>query len=68
VVLANPPYYAQLAIARLFIERGKRCLKPGGRFYLVTRQVDHVFEIMEEVFGPVQGEERRGYVVFPGSV
>ena len=68
VVLANPPYYAQLAIARLFIERGKRCLKPGGRFYVVTRQVDHVFEIMEDVFGPVQGEERRGYVVFPGSV
>jgi 16S rRNA (guanine1207-N2)-methyltransferase len=65
VVLANPPYYAQLGIARLFIEHGRRCLKPGGRFYLVTRQVEQVFEIMEEVFGPVQGEERRGYVVFP---
>lgn len=68
VVLANPPYYAHLAIARLFIEAGKRCLKRGGRFYVVTRQVDHVFEIMEQTFGPVQGEERRGYVVFPGTV
>jgi 16S rRNA G1207 methylase RsmC len=68
VVLANPPYYAQLAVARLFIEHGRRCLKRGGRFYLVTKQVDHVFEIMEEFFGPVQGEARRGYVVFPGTV
>ncbi len=68
VVLANPPYYAQLAVVRLFIEQGKRCLKRGGRFYLVTRQVDHVYEIMEEFFGPVQGEARRGYVVFPGTL
>ena len=65
VVLANPPYYAQLAVARLFIEQGKRCLKPGGRLYVVTRQVDRVYEIMEEHFGPIQGEERRGYVIFP---
>jgi 23S rRNA (guanine1835-N2)-methyltransferase len=68
VVLANPPYYAQLAIARLFIEHGKRCLKAGGRFYLVSRQVEQVYRIMEECFGPVEGEERRGYVVFRGSV
>jgi 23S rRNA (guanine1835-N2)-methyltransferase len=67
VVLANPPYFAQLAVARLFIEQGKRCLKPGGRFYVVTRQVDRVFEIMEEFFGPIQGEERRGYVIFPAT-
>jgi 16S rRNA (guanine1207-N2)-methyltransferase len=66
-VLANPPYYAQLAIARLFIERGRNCLKPDGRFYLVTRQVDRVYEIMNEYFGPVEGEERRGYVVFRGT-
>jgi 23S rRNA (guanine1835-N2)-methyltransferase len=63
-VLANPPYYAQLTVARLFIEAGKRCLRPGGRFFLVTRQVEGVYALMEEVFGPVQGVERRGYVVF----
>ena len=68
LVLANPPYYAQLAIARLFIERGKKALKPGGRFFLVTRMVEQVYEIMEEVFGPVDGVERRGYVVFKGKV
>ncbi|MCI0641296.1 MAG: methyltransferase [Gemmataceae bacterium] len=64
VVLANPPYFAQLSIARLFFEQGKRCLKPGGRFYLVTRQVEQVAELMQEVFGTAEGEERRGYVVF----
>jgi 16S rRNA (guanine1207-N2)-methyltransferase len=68
VVLANPPYYAQLAITRLFIESGKRCLKPCGRFYLVTRQVERVYGLMEEFFGPVEGEERRGYVVFRARV
>jgi 23S rRNA (guanine1835-N2)-methyltransferase len=68
VVLANPPYYAQLGIARLFIEKAKRSLKPGGRLYLVTKQVDAVHEIMEEFFGQVGGEERRGYVVFTGKV
>ncbi|MCI0376548.1 MAG: methyltransferase [Gemmataceae bacterium] len=64
VVLANPPYFAQLSIARLFVEQGKRCLKPGGRFYLVTRQVEQVAELMQDVFGTAEGEERRGYVVF----
>jgi 16S rRNA (guanine1207-N2)-methyltransferase len=66
LVLANPPYFAQLSIARLFIEQGKRCLKPGGDFFLVTRQVDKVHALMEEVFGAVDGVERRGYVIFHG--
>lgn len=67
LVLANPPYYAQLTITRLFIEQGKRCLKRGGRFFLVTRMVEQVYEIMEEVFGEVEGVERRGYVIFAAT-
>jgi 16S rRNA G966 N2-methylase RsmD len=64
VVLANPPYYAQLSIARLFIERGKTLLKPGGRFYLVTKMLEQVAEIMGECFGESEIFERRGYFVF----
>ncbi len=64
VVLANPPYYAQLSIARLFIERGKALLKPGGRFYLVTKMLEQVAAIMEEVFGEAEVFERRGYFLF----
>jgi 23S rRNA (guanine1835-N2)-methyltransferase len=63
VVLANPPYYAQQAIARLFIERAHDCLRPAGRLFLVTRQADQVGPIVAEVFGPAEVVERRGYFV-----
>jgi 16S rRNA (guanine1207-N2)-methyltransferase len=63
VVLANPPYYAQDTIARLFIDRGQELLRPGGRFYLVTKRPDQVGPIVAEAFGPTEPVERRGYVV-----
>jgi 23S rRNA (guanine1835-N2)-methyltransferase len=63
VALANPPYYAQSAIAELFIERCLACLRPGGRFYLVTKQADQVGPMVAERFGQTEAVERRGYVV-----
>jgi 23S rRNA (guanine1835-N2)-methyltransferase len=64
VVLANPPYFAQSAIAGLFIEHGRRLLRQGGRFYLVTKQAAQVGQMIADAFGEVEGVERRGYVVF----
>jgi 16S rRNA (guanine1207-N2)-methyltransferase len=64
VALANPPYFAQMTIAALFIQRGKLCLKPGGRFFLVTKQTEHITPLMEEAFGDVEAVENRGYVVY----
>jgi 16S rRNA (guanine1207-N2)-methyltransferase len=64
VVLANPPYFAQMTIAGLFIQRGKRGLKPGGRFFLVTKQVEHVDPLMQEAFGEVEAVENRGYIIY----
>jgi 16S rRNA (guanine1207-N2)-methyltransferase len=63
VVLANPPYYAQQAIARLFIERAHDCLRPDGRLFLVTKQADQVGPMVAEVFGPAEVVERRGYII-----
>jgi 16S rRNA (guanine1207-N2)-methyltransferase len=63
VALANPPYYAQASIARLFIERAFDLLKPGGRLYLVTRQPNQVVPIVTELFGDSEAELRRGYLV-----
>jgi 16S rRNA (guanine1207-N2)-methyltransferase len=63
VVLANPPYYAHGAIAELFAERAAALLKPGGRFYLVTRQADQVGPIIADHFGATEAVERRGYVI-----
>lgn len=67
VVLANPPYFAQMSIARLFIERGKALLKPGGRFYLVTKMLEQVAEQMQEIFGEADVFERRGYFIFAAT-
>ena len=54
----------QLAIAQLFIERGWTALKPGGRFYLVTKQAEGIYPLIAKVFGEPEAMERRGYVVF----
>jgi 16S rRNA (guanine1207-N2)-methyltransferase len=64
VVLANPPYYAQGSIARLFLERSRELLRPGGRLYLVTRQPRQVGEVVVEVFGEAEAVQRRGYTIF----
>jgi 16S rRNA (guanine1207-N2)-methyltransferase len=63
VALANPPYFAQASIAQLFIERGRQLLRPGGRFYLVTRQPDQVGPLVADTFGQAEVEQRRGYII-----
>jgi 16S rRNA (guanine1207-N2)-methyltransferase len=64
VALANPPYYGQLSIAQLFIERGWAALKGGGSFYLVTKQAEGIYPMIAQVFGEPEAMERRGYIVF----
>jgi 16S rRNA (guanine1207-N2)-methyltransferase len=63
VVLANPPYFANSSIARLFIERAKKLLTPQGRFFLVTRQPEEVGQALLEVFGEAEAVEHRGYTI-----
>jgi 16S rRNA (guanine1207-N2)-methyltransferase len=63
LALANPPYYAQLGIARLFIQGAQRMLRPGGRLYVVTKQADVVGEMMRERFGEPVVVMRRDYAV-----
>ena len=67
LILANPPYYANSWIAQMFIEKSKPLLKPGGRFYLVTKMVNHVAPVMASVFPDSTWEERRGYHVLRGD-
>jgi 16S rRNA (guanine1207-N2)-methyltransferase len=64
VALANPPYYAQGAVAGLFAVRSRSLLKPGGRLYLVTRQPHEVAAIVEDVFGGADISVRGGYTIF----
>ena len=64
VALANPPYYAQQSIARLFVEGSHRLLRPGGRLYLVTRQADLIEPIVHEHFGRSGMKLCRDYAVY----
>ena len=65
-ILANPPYYAQSNIAKLFIDQSLPLLKPGGRFHLVTRMPNELGPWMVESFPEATYDELRGYVVFTG--
>jgi 16S rRNA (guanine1207-N2)-methyltransferase len=62
VILANPPYYAGLSIAELFIGRARELLKPGGRFYVVSKQL--LDPLLEQHFAEFEDETRRGYKIY----
>lgn len=40
VAIVNPPYYANLTIADLFMESARNALRPGGRLWAVCKQPD----------------------------
>jgi 16S rRNA (guanine1207-N2)-methyltransferase len=63
VILANPPYYANSEVARLFIREAHTLLKEGGRFYLVTKMpVQTIPEVVDQ-FTEVESVENRGYTI-----
>jgi 16S rRNA (guanine1207-N2)-methyltransferase len=62
VILANPPYYAGLGIAELFIERARELLKPRGRFYLVSKQL--MDSLVEPHFDKFDDVTHRGYKIY----
>lgn len=63
VVIANPPYFANSAIAQMFIRRAKEMLTPQGKFFLVTRQPEELGEVLLEAFGEAEMVENRGYAI-----
>jgi 23S rRNA (guanine1835-N2)-methyltransferase len=63
VALANPPYYASGSIAKLFVERARALLRPGGRFYLVTKQPSEIEEALLAAFHEAEAVHRRGYTI-----
>jgi 16S rRNA G1207 methylase RsmC len=63
VILANPPYYAKSEITRLFVEGTRDLLKPGGRYYIVTKMPTAVMPLIFETYGDCSVIENRGYSV-----
>src|SRR5205823_6411288 len=69
VIVANPPYYAKSDITQLFVEGAKDLLKPGGRYYIVTKMPTAVVPMIFETFGDCSVIENRGYsVVMAGTL
>ena len=63
VVLANPPYYANSEVGRMFIATSREVLRPGGRFYFVTKMPVRTIPDIVDMFGQVDSVENRGYTV-----
>ena len=63
LVVGNPPYYSKNRIADLFVQTAYRCLKSGGRAYLVAKNATHISEVMQETFGNVESLHRRNYQI-----
>lgn len=68
VVLANPPYYANHAIARMFLARSRQLLKPDGCVYLVTKHVQEIADLMMETFENVEAWMHRGYTILSNTL
>ena len=64
LILSNPPYQSDFAVARRFIEKGFNRLRLGGRMYMVTKRRAWYENKLRSVFGGVRVYETDGYFVF----
>ncbi|MBR6643429.1 MAG: class I SAM-dependent methyltransferase [Lachnospiraceae bacterium] len=64
IILSNPPYHTDFAVAKGFIEDGFKKLVLGGRMVMVTKRLDWYRNKLSSVFGGVTVKEKDGYYVF----
>ena len=64
LILSNPPYHTDFAVAKGFIEYGFKKLTVGGRMIMVTKRLDWYRNKLSSVFGGVTVKEQDGYYVF----
>ena len=51
----------------MFIDRSRELLKPGGSFYLVTKQPDEIGPRVADAFGVTEPVVHRGYTVLAAN-
>ena len=68
LVLANPPYFSNYAIAELFLDTAYRALKKGGLVRVVTKTASWFLERMPLWFVDIQEAEIGGYRVLTGRM
>ena len=64
LILSNPPYQTDFAVAKKFIEKGFNRLTVGGRMVMVTKRLDWYRNKLKAIFGGVRVQEIDGYYVF----
>lgn len=64
LILSNPPYQSDFAVAKAFIEKGFNRLKLGGRMLMVTKRREWYKNKLAAIFGGVRIREIDGYFVF----
>jgi len=64
LILSNPPYHADFAVAKGFIEDGFKKLSVGGKMVMVTKRLDWYRNKLSATFGGVTVKEKDGYYVF----
>jgi 16S rRNA (guanine1207-N2)-methyltransferase len=66
-ILCNPPYQADFAVPKHFIEKGFNRLVVGGRLFMVTKRELWYRNKITSVFGGVKVSEVDGYFVFEAT-
>jgi 16S rRNA (guanine1207-N2)-methyltransferase len=66
LVLGNPPYYSDYAIAEIFLQGALRSLKPGGRVLMVAKSSAWFETRMPELFDNMQLHAHKQYTVVEG--
>ena len=64
LILSNPPYHTDFAVAKGFIEEGFKKLAIGGKMVMVTKRLDWYRNKLASTFGGVTVKEKDGYYVF----
>ncbi len=64
LILSNPPYHADFAVPKQFIEKGFNRLKLGGQLVMVTKRKQWYKQKLISIFGGVLIREVDGYYVF----
>jgi 16S rRNA (guanine1207-N2)-methyltransferase len=66
-ILCNPPYQADFAVPKHFIEKGFNRLVVGGTLFMVTKRELWYRNKITSVFGGVKVAEVDGYFVFEAT-
>jgi 16S rRNA (guanine1207-N2)-methyltransferase len=64
IILSNPPYHTDFAVAKHFIEKGFNRLTVGGRLLMVTKRRDWYKNKIAAIFGGVKVFVEEDYFVF----